>query len=140
MGNFQASGATSELPAHGGLDPAAGVNLRIFEDDKGFAREMAAMPGSGPTWLKGLAVVKDRAGGEHLIASYSKIKPPYAVYDRGLCEFDPKLQRFKKLFSFEKTAPSFQPVTRSDTKRAIKAGSTSARPCRTCACPTGTKA
>jgi hypothetical protein len=105
LGNFQASGATSELPANGGLDPAIGVNLRFFHDDKGFAREMAAMPGAGPTWLKALAVVKDQAGVERLVASYSKIKPPYSVYDRGLCEFDPKEQRFKKLFSFEKTAP-----------------------------------
>jgi len=41
LGNFHTSGATSALPGKGGRDPARGVDLKYFVDDKGFAREMA---------------------------------------------------------------------------------------------------
>jgi hypothetical protein len=104
LGNFQASGATSALFEDGGLDPAVGVDLEIFADDKGFAREMAPIAGTGPTWLTALAAVNDKGGREHLVAAYNKIKPPLTVYERGLCEFDPGEQKFKKLFAFEKSA------------------------------------
>jgi hypothetical protein len=98
------SGGTSALFEDGGLDPAVGVNLEIFADDKGFARQMAPIPGPGPTWLKGLVAVKDAQGRERLVASYSKIDPPLKPRERGLCEFDPREQKFKKLFAFEKSA------------------------------------
>jgi hypothetical protein len=117
LGNFQVSGGTSSLPTEGGLDPAVGVDLEIFADDKGFARQMAAIPGPGPTWLKGLVVVKDAQGREHLVASYSKIDPPLKPRERGLCEFDPREQKFKKLFAFEKSAgliPTGHAFRRSD--------------------------
>jgi hypothetical protein len=104
LGNFQVSGATSALFQDGGLDPAVGVDLAIFADDKGFARAMASIPGPGPTWLKGLVAVKDAQGRERLVASYSKIEPPLKPRERGLCEFDPREQKFKKLLAFEKSA------------------------------------
>jgi hypothetical protein len=104
LGNFQVSGATSKLIQDGALDPALGVDLEIFADDKGFARPMASIPGPGPTWLKGLVAVKDAEGREHLVASYSKIEPPLKPRERGLCEFDAGEQKFKKLFAFEKSA------------------------------------
>ena len=51
LGNFNVPGAISDPPAHGGLDPEAGVDLTYFLDAKGFAKETARMPGKGPTWL-----------------------------------------------------------------------------------------
>src|SRR5262249_22751524 len=59
LGNFEVPGATSELPAAGGLDADVGVNLRYFVDDKGFARPTAPMPGKGPTWLTTVVPLKD---------------------------------------------------------------------------------
>src|SRR5262249_55523326 len=53
LGNFNVPGATSQLPGKGGLDPETGVDLTYFVDAKGFAKEMARMPGSGPTWIFG---------------------------------------------------------------------------------------
>ena len=38
LGNFHMPGATSVLPADGGLDPAAGVDLEYFVDQNGFAK------------------------------------------------------------------------------------------------------
>jgi hypothetical protein len=40
LGHFWMSGATSDLPGKGGLDPAKGVDLKYFVDDEGFARGM----------------------------------------------------------------------------------------------------
>jgi hypothetical protein len=65
---------------------------------------MAPIAGKGPTWLTALVCVKDASGKEHLVAAYHKIKPPLTVYERGLCEFDPEKQEFKKLFAFEQQA------------------------------------
>jgi hypothetical protein len=50
LGNFQVAGATSRLPGDGGLRPDVGVDLEYFVDARGFAREMAPIPGEGPTW------------------------------------------------------------------------------------------
>ncbi len=47
LGNFGASGATSELPGRGGLDPSVGVDLTYFVDDKGFSKPMCSLPGAG---------------------------------------------------------------------------------------------
>ncbi|MEX2139670.1 MAG: hypothetical protein WD894_10440 [Pirellulales bacterium] len=104
LGNFNGSAAVSRLPKQGGLDPAIGINLEYFENEDGFAQEIAPIAGEGPTWLTALVSVKDEKNQEHLVAAYNKIKPPLTVYERGLCEFDPKAERFNKLFAFEKTA------------------------------------
>jgi hypothetical protein len=106
LGNFHVSGATSELPSNGGLDPAVGVDLNYFVDnyfvdDRGFAKATAKMPGDGPTWIDALTVVKDAAGVERLFAKYVKIKPPLEVYQRGLVEFDDEAKLFRKVASFE---------------------------------------
>ncbi len=102
LGNFHASAATSLLAGEGGLDPAVGIDLDIFTNKDGFSREMAPMPGPGPTWLTGLVSVKDKQGRERLVASYNKIEPPLKVYERGLCEFDASAGQFKKLLVFDK--------------------------------------
>src|SRR5262245_16372912 len=49
LGLFHVPGATSKLPAEGGLDPARGVDLEYFTGENGFARAVAEMPGNGPT-------------------------------------------------------------------------------------------
>src|SRR6185436_12084737 len=62
LGNFSSTGAR-------GLPGA----LEYYEDDAGFVRAMAPIPGDGqPVWLSGLAVVSGD-GGEELWASYAKI-------------------------------------------------------------------
>ncbi len=82
LGNFQVTGAVSELPAHGGLDPEVGVNLAYFTGANGFAKETMRMPGNGPTWLASLVPLTDASGRERLYGSYVKIEPPLKVYAR----------------------------------------------------------
>ena len=107
LGNFHVPGAVSTLPAHGGLDPAQGVDLIYFVDDNGFARPTAQMSGEGPTWIDGLVVLRDDAKCERMFAAYVKVKPPLEIYQRGLAEFDAESGSFKKVAEFGKELPVF---------------------------------
>jgi hypothetical protein len=105
LGNFHASGATSRLPGDGGLDPAVGVNLNYFVDERGFAKPMAPMPGEGPTWLDGLVVVRDATGQERMFAAYAKVHANMEAYQRGLVVFNDASEQFEKVAEFDLAAP-----------------------------------
>jgi hypothetical protein len=107
LGNFQVTGAVSRLPEQGGLDPAVGVDLEYFTGADSFARPMAALPGTGPTWLTSALVLKDARGQEHLYAGYVKVRGFLDIVARGLAVFQPQQQRFEKLADFPLTAPLF---------------------------------
>ena len=113
LGNFHAPGATSDLPAEGGLDPEVGVNLSYFLDPQGFlgekdfARPTAAMPGEGPTWLDGLVTLPDETGRQQMFARYVKVKKPMQIYQQGLVRFNDQTKRFEKLEEFDLNAPLF---------------------------------
>jgi hypothetical protein len=106
LGNYNVPGATSLLPAQGGLDPSLGVDLSYYVDDKGFARPEAQMAGAGPTWIGGLVVLKDGTR-ERMLASYVKIRNQLEVYARGAVEFDDDTQRFRKVADFPLKSPAF---------------------------------
>lgn len=107
LGLFDTPGAVSDLPASGGLDPAKGVNLRYFVGDNGFARATAKMPGEGPTWISGLAVLPDVSGRERMVCSYAKIKPPMTAYRRGLAQWNDEHDAFEVIQEFAADAPVF---------------------------------
>ena len=48
LGHFATAGAVSDLPGHGGLDPAVGVNLEYFVDQDGFSRPICPTERAGP--------------------------------------------------------------------------------------------
>jgi hypothetical protein len=104
LGNYHVPGATSDLPARGGLDPDLGVNLTYLLDDNGFARPTAAMPGEGPTWISGLVVLKDGDRRQRMFAVYAKIRNSLEVYERGLVEFNATTQKFEKVLAFPPAA------------------------------------
>ncbi|UCG57214.1 MAG: hypothetical protein JSU70_20405 [Phycisphaerales bacterium] len=103
LGNFQMSGAVSDLPDKGGLDPALGVNLEYFVGEDGFSRPMSPMKDPGLVWLDGLINVKDSEGRERMIATYARLKGLGDVKERGLVVFNDATQ-------------SFEPLLRSDTE------------------------
>lgn len=111
LGNFSVSGAMSEFPDNGGLDPSAGVNLRYFEDADGFSKKMCPLPGPGPVWIEGLMVC-GRGGEERLVAQYSRMKSLAEVAERGLAVFRDERQVFEKLVEFDlaELYPRGQPV------------------------------
>jgi hypothetical protein len=106
LGNFNVPGATSALPADGGLDPEAGVDLAYFLDDKGFAKAMAPVPGQGPTWINGLVALGDPSVKERLFAAYVKVRGVLEVYERGLVEFNDGKEQFEKVAQFDMAAPA----------------------------------
>lgn len=70
--NFKVTGATSELPGNGGLDPDLGVNLSYFPSTD-FTREMVPLPSPYLYWMSSLHTVRDNSGEERLMAYYSRI-------------------------------------------------------------------
>ncbi|MBM3472433.1 MAG: DUF4185 domain-containing protein [Armatimonadetes bacterium] len=106
LGNFHMPGATSRLPADGGLDPAVGVDLEYFVDQNGFAKETCRMPGDGPTWATGFTVLREPDGRERMFAAYAKIKAPMDTYQRGIVEWNDETQQFDKRFEFPIDAPA----------------------------------
>jgi hypothetical protein len=70
--NFAVSGATSELPGHGGLDPDVGIDLHYFTGANGFSRPMLPLPRPGLVWIQGLFTVRDLEGAERLLATYTR--------------------------------------------------------------------
>jgi hypothetical protein len=107
LGNFQVPMATSRLPKDGGLDPAVGVDLEYAVDEEGFAKRSCEMPGDGPTWIDGLAAVKDATGREELFAAYVKVRGFLDVYQRGIVRFDDSREQFSKVTEFDLHAPVF---------------------------------
>jgi hypothetical protein len=107
LGNFQVPGAISELPAKGGLDPDAGIDLRYFVDHTGFAKPTAKMPGKEPTWMTTLVPLPDKKGFERLYASYVKVEPPLKVYARGLMVFDDEREEFEHAADVDMKAIAF---------------------------------
>jgi hypothetical protein len=97
LGNFWASGATSELPEKGGLDPAIGINLRYFTDSEGFSKPMCRLGvKGGPIWVDGLLTVPDETGRERLVGHYLHVKSLGEVLDHGLAIFNDEKQEFER--------------------------------------------
>ncbi len=94
---FSVSGATSEPPGRGGLDPDAGVDLTYFKDRNGFSHAMLPLPRPGLVWIEGLMTVRDPSGRERLVATYTRqpgLQPPD---ERGVAVFDDAKSRFEVL-------------------------------------------
>ncbi len=97
LGNFGASGATSELPGHGGLDPAVGVDLTYFVDESGFSKPMCRLPGPAAHWIQGLLVLSDGQGGERLVASVANHRHLGAAESWDLMVFNDEQAVFEPL-------------------------------------------
>ncbi len=94
--NFKCTGAVSDLPTSGGLDPDTGIALRVFQRD-GFPRPMVPLPGANPYWLGSLVSLRDAAGAEHLVAQASRIKPPMTTEERFWVELDETTNEFRRM-------------------------------------------
>ena len=107
LGNFMVSGATSDLPASGGLSPEQGVNLHYFVNREGFCKSLCPIKKNGLVWIDGLVTVPDPTGRERLVAYYSHRKSLEVMLEHGLVLFDDERQEFKKWveFDFNKTWP-----------------------------------
>ena len=85
LGRFHMIGATTALRPIESFRPPIRLRYDYFVDAQQVPRNIAEMPGPGPTWLSGFASLPDVEGTSHLVATYSKIEPPLSEYERGLC-------------------------------------------------------
>ncbi|MDA1193395.1 MAG: hypothetical protein O3A46_17095 [Candidatus Poribacteria bacterium] len=101
LGNFSASGATSELPANGGLDPSVGVDLTYFVDENGFSKKMLPIEGGNLIWLDWMLTLPDDSGRERLIAKYAWMKSLGESRERGLALFNDATETFERWVKFD---------------------------------------
>lgn len=97
LGNFAMSGAVSDLPDRGGLDPAVGVDLDYFVDETGFGKKMAPLDEPGMVWLDRLLTVRDRQGNERMLAKFARLQSLSEVLERGLMVFNDETETFEPL-------------------------------------------
>lgn len=95
LGIFHTTGAITDL-LPGKVDEAP-ISLRyeVFRDAAGRPRGVAPMPGEGPTWITGVAALRDREGRERLGCAYAKIRPPLEAYRWGLAVWDDDKRQFE---------------------------------------------
>lgn len=115
LGIFDTLGATTDSKAFLHTQPPVTPSFRYFTDRMNKPRGIAPIDGEGPTWLMGLAVVRDKDQSDRLVASYSKVKNHLEIYEWGLCVWDEKTSRFvrhKKIWTRNKGV-HFDPSTTS---------------------------
>jgi hypothetical protein len=101
LGLFKTSGATSQLPTQGGLDPSVGIDLEYFVDKEGFSRAMCPIAGPGAVWIDGLLTVRDAAGRERLVAHYDRRKGLSESLEHGLALYNDRAEVFEKHVEFD---------------------------------------
>ncbi|MHC4092053.1 MAG: hypothetical protein ACYSVY_17590 [Planctomycetota bacterium] len=104
LGNFAVSGAVSDLPANGGLDPAVGVELRYFVDAEGFSRKMCPIEGPGPVWIGGLMVLVHE-GREQLVCHYARMKDLGTRHEHGIAVWNDETETFEKVHELPLDVP-----------------------------------
>ncbi len=108
LGNFHITGATSPLDGSKHVDK--GIQYTFFNDDKGFVKPMAKMPGDGPTWIGALAILKDQAGTEKMVAFYIKVRPKMEAYRWGIVVWNDEKEEFERLREFDKKPLHFDDI------------------------------
>lgn len=101
LGQFHVSGAVSDPPGEGGLDPGVGVNLRYFVEKDGFSKKMCPLPGEGVVWIEELMTLADESGEERLIARYMRMKNLGEMLEHGLAMFNGEKEVFEKITEFD---------------------------------------
>jgi hypothetical protein len=97
LGNFGTSGAFSDFPDKGGLNPDKGVNLSYLMGDDGFVKPMCALPGGGLIWVESLVTVPDAKGDERLVARVARHKNLEEVRDWHLMVYDDERRQFESV-------------------------------------------
>lgn len=96
LGIFDVSAATTPLQPWAKLEPPLRPKYDYFVNEKGKPRGVAKMPGSGPTWIFGLANVPNAKGSEKLVGTYMKVRNHLEVYEFGHCIWSEAKAEFEK--------------------------------------------
>jgi hypothetical protein len=111
QGIHAASGATSELPRNGGLDPHLGIDLTYFTNDSGIARVMAPFgPPNVLTWLLGTFKARNPEGSTSLYSLYRNVFSLGQSIETGIAKYDASSDLFSRIFidSVDRSLPTYQ--------------------------------
>jgi hypothetical protein len=103
--NLRTSGATSQLPGQGGLQPGQGVNLSYYTNNNGFVKQMMPINEPGFLWMDALTTVHDTTGAEKLISHYSRMQDLGTRLEHGIAVFNDSTSTFGRLTPFSNTSP-----------------------------------
>jgi hypothetical protein len=105
LGHFAVSGATSELPDNGGLDPDIGIDLTFFVDETGFSKRMCPLPGPHMVWPHWMGVFRDNTGKEQLVLHYARQEGLGVIHESGLAIYNDEKEIFEPFFQFSSVYP-----------------------------------
>jgi hypothetical protein len=91
------TGAVTSTSPLESFEPPVRLRYDYFTDQHGSPRNVAEMPGEGPTWLGGYISLPDKHQTFRMGAAYSKIRPPMRVYECGLCVWNDETEVFEHL-------------------------------------------
>lgn len=100
LGLFLTSGATSLLPADGGLSPDVGIDLQYWTDDSGFSRAMAPLASPGVIWIDALCTLPDATGRTRLFCHYTNLLSLTEPVLHGLAVFNDDSEVFESLVTW----------------------------------------
>ena len=106
LGHFKTAGATSSLPADGGLDPDVGIDLEYLTNEDGFSRPVADVSDEGLVWTSGLVSIPVAGGPDELIAAYVNVGGLDSTYGAGMLRWDPEVESFEPLVAWTESPPA----------------------------------
>jgi hypothetical protein len=113
LGIFHMTSATTTVQPLSSFEPPLRLKFDYFTDAKGAPREVAKMPGSGPTWVSGYVSLPDKTGVRRLVGTYIKVRAVLEAYECGLCVWNDKTANFEQhrvLWTKSDAAPKQPPV------------------------------
>lgn len=96
LGLFHMSSATTDIQPLSSFEPPLRLRFDYFTDTNQKPRNVATMPGSGPTWVSGYVSLPDQHGKARLVGTYIKINPPLEAYESGLCVWNDETENFEQ--------------------------------------------
>ncbi|HBO44808.1 MAG TPA: hypothetical protein DD670_12935 [Planctomycetaceae bacterium] len=95
LGIFHGSSATTPVEPGDVFEPPVRLKLDYFVNDRGVPRNVAEMPGAGPTWVTGYVSLPDKDGNARLVGSYCKVRQPMEAYEWGVCVWNDEQDKFE---------------------------------------------
>lgn len=100
--NGEVTGATSELPGKGGLNPYMGVDLTYFTDSLGYCKHICPFKGQTLVWIQWLTTLLDENGQERLYAMYNRINSDGNPGEAGFAVFNDSTETFDRIKVIDK--------------------------------------
>lgn len=97
IGIFHATGAVTTEKGSLFLKPPVRPAFAYFRDGQGEVKELARMPGEGPTWLGGMTSLPHRDGKHRLVSATMKARGELEIHETGLVVWNEKKNAFDLL-------------------------------------------